>query len=90
MTNDELIQALEERQEMARIMDEAKAAMDAITDKIKAHMGDETLLIVGPYKVTWKYSKPRIVADEDAMRAAGIFDRFSKEQKPQRPFRVIT
>lgn len=90
MTNDELKTALEERQELVRIMDEAKTRVEQLTDQIKEHMGDDELLIVGPYKVTWKYSKARTIADEEAMKAAGIFDRFSKQQKPARPFKVST
>ena len=86
MTNSEKIAILTERQELARIIDEAKARMETLTDAIKADMGDETLLIVGPYKVTWK-EQVRSVADTDALKAAGIFDKFSKVQVT-RPFKV--
>ena len=90
MTNEQLREALTERQELVRIMDEAKARIDQITDQIKDHMGDDTLLIVGPYKVSWKFSKPRTVADEEAMKAAGVWEQYSKQQAPARPFRVST
>jgi len=86
MTNPELMQALTERQELVRIMDEAKARIDELTDALKAHMGVETSLIIGPYKVTWK-DVVRTVADVDAMKAAGIYPDFSKQQVT-RPFKV--
>lgn len=53
MSNSEIISKLTEIQEYARIIDEASAAMETLKDEIKAHMGDETLLIAGPFKVTY-------------------------------------
>ena len=53
MSTTEIISKLTEIQEYARIIDEATAAMEALKDEVKTHMGDETLLIAGPYKVTW-------------------------------------
>lgn len=54
MSNTEIIATITELQEYTRIIEEAQAAADALKDKIKAHMGDDELLIAGPYKVTWK------------------------------------
>lgn len=91
LTTAEIIEKLTERQELQRIIDEATAAMDAITAEIKEHMAAEGVdeLNAGPFRATWKYSKPRTVADVEKMKAAGIFDAFSKEQAPARPFRVF-
>ena len=90
MTSEQLKKALEERQEMQRLIDEATKTLDARTDEIKAYMTEAGLdcFDVGPFKVTWRYSKPRTVADVDAMKAAGIFEQYSKTQAPSRPFRV--
>ena len=90
MTREELRKALEERQEMQRIIDEAQKVVDARTAEIKDHMTAAGIdeFAEGPYKVTWKYSKPRTVPDADALRAAGLFDQYSKQQAPARPFRV--
>ena len=90
MTMDELKAALEERQEMQRIIDDAQAVLDARTDEIKAHMTEASIdeFTAGPYKVTWKFNAPRIVADVDKLKAAGLFDQYSKAQKPARPFNV--
>lgn len=90
MNLEELKAALEERQEMQRIIDEAHAVLEARTDEIKAHMTEAGLdeLTAGVFKVTWKYSKPSPVADVAKLKAAGLFEMYSKEQKPSRPFRV--
>ena len=86
MTNPELIALLTERQELARIIDEAKARMDTLTDQVKDHMGTDTSLTVGPFRVTWK-DVTRTVADVDALKAAGLYEKFSKQQVT-RPFKV--
>ena len=86
MTNSELIAILTERQELVRIMDEAKKQVEALTAQVKGHMEDETSLIAGPYKVTWK-DVTKTVADVDALKAAGLYDKFSKQQVT-RPFKV--
>lgn len=87
MTNS-LIAILDERQELKRIIDEATARIDILTDQLKTHMGDDTELIVGPYKVTWK-EVIRTVADTKALKAAGLFEKFSTSQVT-RPFKVTT
>ena len=86
MTNSELIAVLTERQELVRIMDEAKKQIEDLTNRVKDHMGSETSLIVGPYKVTWK-DVTKTVADVDALKIAGLYDKFSKQQVT-RPFKV--
>lgn len=53
MSNSEIIAKLTEIQEYTRIIEEASAALESLKDEVKAHMGDETLLIAGPYKVTY-------------------------------------
>lgn len=90
MNLDELKTILTERQELQRMLDETAAAIDAISDKVKAHMTEAGLdeLTAGPFKVTWKYTKPSITADVAKLKAAGLFELYSKEGKPSRPFKV--
>lgn len=45
---------IKELQELKRMKEELDAEITAIEDEIKQTMGDETLLIAGAYKVTWK------------------------------------
>lgn len=54
MSTNELITAITELQEYRRIAEETAAMIDALQDKIKAHMGDEEVLLAGPYKVVWR------------------------------------
>ena len=54
MSTNEIITALSELQELRRMQEELTAEIEALQDKIKNHMGDQELLLAGPYKVTWK------------------------------------
>lgn len=45
---------VQELQELKRMQEELTATIDAITDEIKAAMGDQEELSVGAFKVTWK------------------------------------
>lgn len=86
MSNNELLKVLEERQELVRLMNEAEEKVKQLTDRLKDYMQDETLLIIGPYKVTYK-EVIRTVTDTKALKAAGIYDQYSKQQVT-RPFVV--
>jgi hypothetical protein len=87
---EQLLAAITERQEMQRIIDDASAVLDARTEEIKAYMTEagKDEMSVGPFRIIWKENKPRIVADVDAMKADGIFDKYCKAQKAARPFKV--
>lgn len=54
MTASELTARLTDLMELRRMQEELTAEIDAITDAIKAHMGDSETLLSGPYKVTYK------------------------------------
>lgn len=45
---------VQELQELKRMQEELAATIDAITDEIKAAMGDQEELSAGAFKVTWK------------------------------------
>lgn len=45
---------VQELQELKRMQEELTATIDAITDEIKAAMGDQEELSAGAFKVTWK------------------------------------
>ena len=86
MNNNELLTALNERQELVRLINEADARIEELTNMVKDFMGDTTSLLIGPYKVTWK-EVTRNVADTDKMKADGIYAEYSKKQVT-RPFKV--
>lgn len=54
MSITEITALVTELQEYKRLIDEAKAAADALTDRIKAEMGDTETMVAGPYKLTCK------------------------------------
>ena len=54
MSISEMTALVTELQEYKRIIDEAKAAAEALTERIKAEMGETEALIVGPYRLTCK------------------------------------
>jgi len=85
MSTNEIITALSELQELRRMQEELTAEIEALQDKIKNHMGDQELLLAGPYKVTWKpITTTRI--DTTALKKAlpDIAERFSKTTTTRR------
>jgi len=54
MSNTEITAAVTQLQELRRMQEELTAEIETLTDAIKAHMGENELLLAGPYKVTWK------------------------------------
>lgn len=85
MSTNEIIAALSELQELRRMQEELTAEIEALQDKIKNHMGDQELLLAGPYKVTWKpVTTTRI--DTTALKKAlpDIAERFSKTTTTRR------
>lgn len=45
---------VQELQELKRMQEELTATIDAITDEIKAAMGDQEELSAGAFRITWK------------------------------------
>ena len=54
MTISELTAAARELQELRRMQEELTAEIDALTDTIKAAMGDAEQITAGPFRITWK------------------------------------
>lgn len=54
MSTSEITAKVTELQELKRMQEELTATIDAITDEIKAAMGDQEELSAGAFKVTWK------------------------------------
>ena len=54
MSNTEIPAAVTQLQELRRMQEELTAEIETLTDTIKAHMGENELLLAGPFKVTWK------------------------------------
>ena len=54
-----IISKVEELMELRKMAEDLQAEMDAITDEIKAYMGEEETMMAGSWKVTWKETVSR-------------------------------
>lgn len=87
MTTQEMTATIEELQELRRMQEELTAEVEALQDKIKAHMTAQGVdaLTAGPWKVSYKaVTSSRL--DAAALRAAWpeIAKRFTKEYTARR------
>ena len=57
--NDNIISKVEELMDLRKLAEQFQAEMDAITDEIKAYMGDEETMMAGSWKVTYKETVSR-------------------------------
>jgi len=85
MSTSEITAKVTELQELRRMQEELSAEIEALTDLIKNHMGEQELLLAGPYKITYKpVTTTRI--DTTALKKAlpDIAERFSKTTTTRR------
>ena len=69
MSNPNMEAQIHELMELKRMKEELEAEIAAAEDAIKAVMGDEELLTVGAYKVSWKtFTSSRL--DSTALKKA--------------------
>ena len=79
---------VEELMELRKLAEELQEQMDAITDEIKAHMGDEETMMAGSWKVTWKQTVSRRVDTTALKKLLGdALDEYTKTIIT-RPFKV--
>ena len=57
--NESIITKVEELMDLRKLAEELQNQMDAITDEIKAYMGDEETMMAGSWKVTYKETVSR-------------------------------
>ena len=87
--NDNIITKVEELMELRKMAEELQNQMEAITDDIKAYMGDEETMMAGSWKVTWKVSVSRRVDTTALKKVLGdALDEYTKTVTT-RPFKVI-
>lgn len=80
---------VEELMELRKIIEGLQAEAEAITDEIKAYMGDEETMMAGSYKVTWKETVSRRVDTTALKKLLGdALDEYTKTITT-RPFKVI-
>ena len=80
---------VEELMELRKLAEELQNQMDAITDEIKAYMGDEETMMAGSWKVTYKTTISRRVDTKEQKKILGdALDEYTKTVTT-RPFKVI-
>ena len=79
---------VEELMELRKLAEELQNQMDAITDEIKAYMGNEETMVAGSWKVTWKETVSRRVDTAALKKILGdALDEYTKTIIT-RPFKV--
>jgi len=81
----DIITTIRDLRELQALIDEAQAELEAKKDIIKAHMGEDTELRAGEYKVTWKpVTSNRF--DSTAFKAthAELYKQYTKESITRR------
>ena len=80
---------VEELMNLRKAAEELQNQMDAITDEIKAYMGDEETMMAGSWKVTWKETVSRRMDTKALKNLLG--DALEEYYKTivTRPFKVI-
>ena len=87
--NDSIISKVQELMEVRKMIEELQNQMEAITDEIKAYMGDEETMMAGSWKVTWKETVSRRMDTKALKNLLGdALDEYYKTIVT-RPFKVI-
>ncbi len=87
--NESIITKVENLMELRKAIEALQDEAEAITDEIKAYMGDEETMMAGSYKVTWKETVSRRVDTTALKKVLGdALDEYTKTITT-RPFKVI-
>lgn len=85
MSINEMEAKIRELRQLQALIAEAEAEAEAIRDEIKAQMGEQEILLVGEYKVSWKtVTSSRL--DTAALKKAlpEVAERFTRETTARR------
>ena len=86
--NDSIITKVQELMELRKMAEDLQAEMDAITDEIKAYMGEEETMMAGSWKVAWKQTISRRIDTTALKKVLGdALDEYTKTVTT-RPFKV--
>jgi len=87
--NDSMVSKVQELMELRKLAEELNEQMEAITDQIKAYMGDEETMMAGSWKVTYKETVSRRMDTKALKNLLG--DALEEYYKTivTRPFKVI-
>ena len=86
--NNTITAKVAELMELRKMIEGLQNEADAITDEIKAYMGDEETMMAGSWKVTWKETVSRRVDTAALKKVLGdALDEYTKTITT-RPFKV--
>ena len=87
--NESIITKVEELMDLRKQAEELQNQMDAITDEIKAYMGDEETMMAGSWKVTYKETVSRRMDTKALKNLLGDALEGYYKTIVTRPFKVI-
>lgn len=87
--NESIITKVEELMDLRKLAEELQNQMDAITDEIKAYMGNEETMMAGSWKVTYKETVSRRMDTKALKNLLGDALEGYYKTIVTRPFKVI-
>lgn len=87
--NNEMVSKVNELMEVRRMIEELQNEADAITDEIKAFMGNEETMVAGTWKVTYKETVSRRMDTTALKKVLGDALEGYYKTIVTRPFKVI-
>ena len=87
--NETIITKVENLMELRKLAEELQAQMEAITDEIKAYMGEEETMMAGTWKVTYKTTVSRRMDTTALKKVLGDALEGYYKTIVTRPFKVI-
>lgn len=86
--NNDIISKVEELMEIRKMIEELEQEAEAITDEVKAYMGDEETMMAGTWKVTYKETVSRRMDTTALKKVLGDMLEGYYKTVVTRPFKV--
>ena len=86
---DKMVSKVEELMEIKKMIESLQTEAEAITDEIKAYMGDEETMLAGTWKVTYKETVSRRMDTTALKKVLGDALEGYYKTVVTRPFKVI-
>ena len=87
--NDSIITKVSDLMELRKMIEDLQTEAEAITDEIKAYMGEEETMMAGTWKVTWKETVSRRMDTTALKKVLGDALEGYYKTVVTRPFKVI-
>ena len=87
--NDNMVSKVEELMELRKMIEDLQTEAEALTDEIKAYMGEEETMMAGTWKVTYKSTVSRRMDTTALKKVLGDALEGYYKTIETRPFKVI-